>query len=461
MNRIDLINLIASVAKILLIVGFAVNAAAILTWVERRQMAMIQDRMGPHRADINIFGKKITLAGLLHPLADGIKFIFKADFIPPNADKLLHSLAPMLSIFPPIVLMGVIPFADTLCLESIHNNFWAEIPRFGQCAAASTLKQFPPVPMMVVDINVGLLYVFALAGMGIIGATIAGWSSDNKFSLLGGLRAASQLVSYEVAMGLSIVGCMMVYSSLKLDDIARWQGENTWGVWVQPLGFVLFFTAAIAETKRTPFDLPEGESEIVAGYLVEYSGFKFAMFYTGEYIELAVSSALVVALFLGGYNVPFLHRDGITLALGDEVFWHQGLPHVLVILIQVLTFFGKVSFLCWFQIFIRWTLPRFRYDQLMKLGWRMLLPACLANIFMTGIALVAFDRSSLATQDAFRVIGDALNWVVLLAMIAFPLWIFLSMFTKSTFVSRRDEMRDRRELLAARAEALAAEDAHA
>lgn len=447
--RPETISLIASIAKIAVVVGFVVNIAAILTWQERRQMAMIQDRVGPHRANIKIFGKDIRLAGLLHPLADGIKFFFKEDFVPPNADKVLHGLAPMLSLFPPIVLLGVVPFMDTLCLQALRDHgFWAEVPRFGTCAAATTVKALPPVSGMAVDINVGILYVFALAGMGIVGATIAGWSSDNKFSLLGGLRAASQLVSYEVAMGLSIVGCMMVYGTLRLDEMARWQGENVWGLWVQPLGFLLFFVASAAESKRTPFDLPEGESEIVAGYLLEYSGMKFGMFYMGEYIELAVISALIVALYLGGYNVPFLHRDGLTLSFGDQVLFHKGLPHVVVIAIQVGTFFGKTVLLCWFQVFLRWTLPRFRYDQLMKLGWRMLLPACLVNVFLTGVALLAFDRAGVATHTTFAVLGDALNWLVLFGMIAFPVWLAVGLATPGKIFSRRAEVRARRSAVA-------------
>jgi NADH-quinone oxidoreductase subunit H len=452
-----LVSVIGSGVKIALILGFVMNMAALLTWLERRQMAMIQDRIGPHRADIKIGKKRFTFAGLLHPIADAVKFFFKEDFVPPNADKLLHALAPILSMFAPIVLLGVMPIADTFCPESIRHDWLHAVPRFGTCAAASTVKQFGPISGQIVDINVGILYVFALAGMGIIGATIAGWSSDNKFSLLGGLRAASQLVSYEVAMGLSIVGAMMVYGSLRLDEMARWQGENTWGIWVQPLGFLLFMTAAIAETKRTPFDLPEGESEIVAGYLVEYSGMKFAMFYTGEYIELAVSSALLVAIYLGGYNVPFLHRDGITLSFGEDVIWHRTLPHVVVLLIQVGTFFGKVTLLCWAQIFIRWTLPRFRYDQLMKLGWRMLLPACLVNVFLTGVFLLAYDRSGESTHDAFRAFGDVLNWIVLIGMIALPLWIIWGLLTPSDFVSRRNEVRSR----IRKAAALATRDADA
>ncbi|MBK7400228.1 MAG: NADH-quinone oxidoreductase subunit H [Myxococcales bacterium] len=426
--------LLAAAVKILIVVGFALGLAGPLTLVERRQMAMMQDRIGPNRANLRIFGKNITAGGLFHPVADALKFFFKADFVPPNADKVLHGLAPILSMFPPICLLAIAPFADTLCPETLRHSFWAEVPRFGTCAMSGP-KSLPPVPMMVADLNVGILFVFALAGMGIIGATIAGWSSDNKYSLLGGLRAASQLISYEVAMGLSIIGCLMTFGSLRLDDIARWQDANAWGIFVQPLGFLLFFTASLAEGKRTPFDQPEGESEIAAGYLVEYSGMKFGMFYTGEYIEMIVLSGLLVAFFLGGYNVPFLHRDGFTLAIGDEVLFHKGLPHIVVTLLQLGTFFVKTTVVTWAQVFIRWTLPRFRYDQLMKLGWRMLLPACLVNIFLTGVILLGIDRAGENVHTALKVAADLSNALMLFTMIALPLWAIYGLLTPSKHIS--------------------------
>jgi NADH-quinone oxidoreductase subunit H len=422
---------VAAVVKILVIVAFVLTLSAVLTWMERRQSAMIQDRFGPNRADITIFGRKFRLAGLLHPLADTAKMFFKEDFIPKNADRLLHSLAPILSLFPPLVVLAVVPFADVLCWETVkHAPFAATVPRFGVCAASGP-KVIAPIAMQVVDLNMGILYVFAIGGMGIVGATIAGWSSDNKFSLLGGLRAASQLVSYEVAMGLSLVGCMMTFGTLRPDEMARWQGEHVWGIFVQPLAFILFFTAATAESKRAPFDLPEGESEIVAGYLLEYSGMKFGMFYLGEYIELVVSSTLLVAIFLGGYNLPFLHRDGITVAFGDSVVWHKALPHLTILLVQTLTFFGKIVLVSWFQVFIRWTLPRFRYDQLMKLGWRMLLPAALANIFLTGVVLLAVDRASEGFVEGLLTFGDLMNLLVWIGIIVGVVALVWGFFTGS------------------------------
>ena len=420
------ISLLFTILKIAIVVGFLATVAAILTWADRRQSAMMQDRVGPNRAEITVFGFKIRLAGLLHTAADGVKFFFKEDFVPPNADKMLHALAPMLSLFPPLVVLGVVPFSDTLCLQELrvagpdHAWIWQlgqAVPRFGVCASSVPVGQYPAISMQIVDVNVGVLFIFALTGMGIVGATIAGWSSDNKFSLLGGLRAASQLVSYEVAMGLSLVGCMMIYGTIRLDEMARWQGEHVWGVFVQPIAFVLFFAAATAESKRLPFDLPEGESEIVAGYLLEYSGMKFGMFYFGEYMEVVTSSAFLVAIFLGGYNLPFLHRDGITIAVGDAMLWQRQLPHLLIILMQVGAFFSKVLFVCWFQLFVRWSLPRFRYDQLMKLGWRMLLPAALANIFLTGVIVLAIDRAGGDFLDRLSSIGDGVNLLLAMVMI--------------------------------------------
>jgi NADH-quinone oxidoreductase subunit H len=421
--------ILAALIKILIIVGVAFNLAAVLTWAERRQSAMMQDRFGPNRASFKLFGKEFRLAGLVHVAADGVKFFFKEDFVPPNADKVLHALAPMLSLFPPIVLMAVVPFGDVLCIDQLKGgNTWAVVERFGTCTGPATAKALPAIPMQVFDTNMGILYIFALAGMGIVGATIAGWSSDNKFSILGGLRAASQLVSYEVAMGLSLVGAMMVYGTLRLDEMARWQGEHVWGIFVQPLGFLLFWAASLAESKRTPFDMPEGESEIVAGHLVEYSGMKFGMFYFGEYIEIVVSSALLVAIFLGGYNMPFLHRDGITVAFGDAV-WHKSLPHLIVILIQVASFFGKVTLMCWFQLFFRWTLPRFRYDQVMKVGWRMLLPACLVNVFLTGVVVLAVERAGEGLAEKLNLVADGLNILVALLIVGAVLRVIVGFFS--------------------------------
>jgi NADH-quinone oxidoreductase subunit H len=284
-----------------------------------------------------------------------------------------------------------------------------------------------PIDLVVAGLNVGVLFVFAMAGQGIVGAAIAGWSSDNKFSLMGALRAASQMVSYEVTMGLTLIGAMMVYGSLRLDDMVRWQGDNAWGIFVQPLAFFLFFTAAIAETKRIPFDLPEAESELVSGYFTEYSGMKFGMFYFAEYMEVVTSSMLLVTIFLGGWQLPFLHRDGLHLAFGETELFATKLPHIWVIIFGVVAFFGKTLFLCWIQAFIRWSLPRFRYDQLMKLGWTVLLPASLANIFATGIVWMALQRGGDSAASFMKVAGDVTQGIVALAITALVVYIVVGL----------------------------------
>ena len=364
----------------------------------------------------------LRLLGMLHPLADAVKMLWKEDFIPKRADRLLHSLAPILALFSALVTFAVIPFGDTLCFQETNNNRtfdWSELsrltPALGRSGACPIGHR---VGLQIADLNVGILYLFAMAGTGIVGAALAGWASDNKFSLLGGLRAASQMVSYEVAMGLSLVGLFMIYGTVRMQPMADWQGDNAWGVFVQPVAFFLFLAALAAETKRVPFDQPEGESEIVAGYFVEYSGMKFGMFFLGEYIELITSSALLVTLFFGSYNLPFLHPDGITVAFGDTTLWQFKMTHFAVAVIQVLTFFGKVILMAWLQIFFRWTLPRFRYDQVMRLGWTRLLPLAIANMMVTGIVLLAVDSAGAGVLAALKVAADVTQAVVLVGMLA-------------------------------------------
>jgi NADH-quinone oxidoreductase subunit H len=409
-----------TIVKILIMVMFVLNVAAILTWADRRQSSMIQDRIGPNRAVIKIFGKEIRLAGLLHPAADGLKFFTKEDFTPPNADRLLFMLAPMMAMGMVFTLVATIPFGDTVCPREFQLH-WPNIftgpavPRFGTCSADPP-HGFFPIELMVAPLGVGILYIFAMSGQGIIGAAIAGWSSDNKFSLMGALRAASQMVSYEVTLGMSLVGAMMIYGTVRLDDMVRWQDANAWGIFVQPLAFFLFFAAAVAENKRIPFDLPEAESELVSGYFTEYAGMKFGMFYFAEYAEVVTGSMLLVTIFLGGWSLPFLHRDGLTIAFGDVTLVHALVPHVWMIVIGVLAFFGKVLAVCWLQVFVRWTLPRFRYDQLMKLGWRLLLPASLANILVTGVVWLALDKAGPAVGGGLRLAADVTQAVVAVAI---------------------------------------------
>lgn len=377
----DTTLLIAAIAKVLFVLIIILTFAPVLVWADRRQSAMIQDRIGPIRAGIEIGGKNIALWGLLHPLADALKFMWKEDFIPPKADKLLHALAPIISVVPAIAAFAVIPFGSTIYLDHLMEVLPAVPTGIG-------------IPFQVASVNMGILFIFAAGGTGVVGAALAGYCSDNKFSLLGGVRAASQMVSYEVMLGLSLVGCFMIYQTLLLEDMVQWQVRNGWGICFQPMAFILFFTAAIAETKRIPFDVPEGESELAGGYFTEYSGMKFGMFMMGEYIEMVASSAIITAVFLGGYHVPFLHADGIRF----ELFNHQlsdayvPLSHLTVSVLNVVNFIGKVVVLCWLQLMIRWSLPRFRYDQIMKLCWRYMLPLSLLNIFLTGVGVLLFEK---------------------------------------------------------------------
>ena len=428
-------DLIWAIIKIVLMFGFLINVGGLLTWVDRRQGAMIQDRVGPNRAVIKIGKFELRIAGLLHTAADGVKFFFKEDFVPPKADKLLFAIAPILSMAPVLALCAVIPMGDTVCpqflspLAEPDGLFdWMRklpvVPRYGVCPsmtmelknAAGVVRTVAPVEMAVAPLNVGILYVFAMAGQGIIGAAIAGWASDNKFSLMGALRAASQMVSYEVAMGLSLIGAMMVYGSLQLDEMVRWQGDNAWGIFIQPLAFFIFFAAAVAETKRIPFDLPEAESELVSGYFTEYSGMKFGMFYFAEYMEVVTSSMLIVTIFLGGWELPFFHRDGLTIEFGKLTLVHASIPHIWMTIIGIFGFFSKVVVMCLFQAFVRWSLPRFRYDQLMKLGWRVLLPLSLANVLVTGVVILALQAGGPAVSDAIDVVGDVPQAVVALTL---------------------------------------------
>jgi NADH-quinone oxidoreductase subunit H len=290
-------------------------------------------------------------------------------------------------------------------IHPLAGHVMGYVPRYGTCGL-DIGRGVVPIDLAVAPLNVGILFVFAMAGQGIIGAAIAGWSSDNKFSLMGALRAASQMVSYEVTMGMSLIGAMMIYGTVRLDDMVRWQDDNTWGIFVQPFAFFLFFAAAVAESKRIPFDLPEAESELVSGYFTEYSGMKFGMFYLSEYMEVVTSSFLITVIFLGGWALPFLHRDGITISFGENMLWHQDVPHFFMAIIGPLAFFGKVAFICFLQTFVRWSLPRFRYDQLMKLGWRVLLPASLANILVTGCIYLAIDRAGAAASGGLKIAAD-------------------------------------------------------
>ncbi len=333
----------------------------------------MQDRIGPNRANIG----PVKLWGILHFVADALKMIFKEDFVPARAHRILFTLAPIMALAPVLIAFALIPFGPPVNFHELGTTLTRSlVAPDGSVLGGERLQVFAA--------EFGLLFYFAVASLANYGATLAGWASYNKWALLGGLRASSQMMAYEVAMGLAIMGMFLVTGSLEPGAMVSWQTTHTWGILAQPLAFLLFFTAAIAETKRAPFDLPEGEPEIV-GYFVEYSGLRFGMFFLGEFIEVVFVAAVVVTVFFGGWDVPFLRYDGWHFGfLGVESFW----PHGLVVLVQVVAWTVKVIFFCWLQLLIRWTLPRFRPDQLMSLGWTKLLPLSLANILVTALVIL-------------------------------------------------------------------------
>jgi NADH-quinone oxidoreductase subunit H len=349
--------------RVLFVMLFVLNVAAILGWVERKQSAIMQDRIGANRA--SIFG--IRAMGLFHPLADTLKMLTKEDFRPARADRLLFSLAPFVSVLFALTAFATIPFGDTL--------------RIGERV----------IPLQAVTLNVGVLYVLAMLSLGVYGVMMAGWSSGNNFALLGGQRAAALMISAEVAIGASIMGVIMIYGSLNMMDIVRGQGQllwgwlPKWGIITQPLAFILFITAGIAATKRVPFDMPEGESEII-GYNVEYSGMKFGMFLMTDMVETIVIAGMCVSLFLGGWQVPFLFADGFRFPWGAGL----GVSPIVVTVLQVGAFVTKVAVMIFILMLIRWTLPRFRYDQAMRLGWLGLFPLSVLNIVLTGAVLLSW-----------------------------------------------------------------------
>lgn len=351
-----------TVGKFIVIVFlFALPLASVLTWMERRQSAYSQDRLGPQRAHFfAVFGRPFTLFGLLHIVADALKSFFKEPFRPSVADKVVFHVAPLIGFATAIVTLALIPFGPDIA------------------SSAGTLQ------LQIARVDAGILFVFAIGSLGIYGAALAGWASNNRFALLGSLRASAQSISYEIALGLTVVGILIAYGSTELAAIAQAQSGTllygvlpNWGICVQPFGALLFLIAAMAETKRAPFDMPEGESEII-GYFLEYSSMDFGLFMLGEFVEVVVLAMIFTTLFLGGWQLPWI-LDEHSLSLGLVTLnnpWAIGLAGLVV--------FGlKTIFVCALQLQIRWSLPRFRYDQVMALGWKVLLPLALLNIFVT------------------------------------------------------------------------------
>jgi len=401
----DTLHLLISLVWVLVVFGAVLTLAGFLTWVERKMSAIMQDRIGPNRANVRLF-RNWRLFGLFHIMADPVKLFFKEDFIPAGANRVLHTLAPIISLAVPLSVFAVIPFAGPL---QIHwkDLAAAQIPLVGRFFPGDTLHLSDfLVTFQVADLNVGILFIFAVSSLAIYGTMLGGWASNNKFSFLGSMRAASQMISYEVGLGLAVVGVVMVYGAVSLSTIVTRQGElwlgiiPKWGVITQPLGFLLFLACGMAEIKRAPFDLPEGESEIIAGFFTEYSSAKMMMFMFGEFVEWIVLGTVVATLFFGGWQVPYLSSHGINIPLLKiELLWtgfsyvqqHPlalQLVQVGVTAVQAGAFAVKVLFFVWLIGLVRWTLPRFRYDQVMKMGWKMVLPLALINIVATGVLLL-------------------------------------------------------------------------
>ncbi len=326
--------LFLTLVKVAVVLFVLLTAIAYLVWLERKVVAHIQSRWGPYRVGPH---------GLLQPLADGLKFLFKEDIVPLEVDRFVYWLAPFLAFTLAFLSIAVIPFGESFKLRG-HEVF------------------------QITDLNVGLLFVFAVTSLGVYSIVLAGWSSNSKYPLFGGLRSSAQMISYELSLGLAVVGVLMISGTLSLREIVEHQ-RGLWNVLLQPVGFLIYFTAAIAETNRVPFDLPEGETELVAGFHTEYSSFKFAMFFMAEYANMVTVSCLATLLFFGGWLGPVFGPNWLHALL--SVFW----------------FCLKVFCFLFFYIWLRGTLPRFRYDQLMAFGWKVLLPFALLNILATSFVM--------------------------------------------------------------------------
>lgn len=407
--NIDLTFLIASLVKIVFLTFLVIlPMVAYSVYAERRFSAVIQDRVGPNRTgipltlfgfkkDIQIFG----IGGLLQPMADGLKFILKEDFTPKSVNTFYYWLAPCLTMVPALMTCVVLPFGSELRLADLNGLLgWAGLPVFAEA----------PIKMVIADLNVGPLYTFAIASLGVYGIVLAGWASNSKYPFLGSVRASAQMISYELSLGLSIIPVLMVFGELNLTKMSIFQDANgwlllplwgdsapwsngwnfsRWVLWVpMMISFAIFVVAMFAETNRLPFDLAECETELVAGYHTEYSSMKFALFFLGEYAAMIIGSGMAVTLFLGGWSIPFgplIHQfTGLQLEYiaGSTPLWLGAL--------HIATFFVKIVVFILFFILIRWSLPRFRFDQLMKLGWMVMFELALANVLLTAALMIWF-----------------------------------------------------------------------
>ncbi|HEX3856387.1 MAG TPA: NADH-quinone oxidoreductase subunit NuoH [Verrucomicrobiae bacterium] len=344
--------IIFSMVKIAVVIGVVQGMVAYAVLAERKISAWIQDRVGPNRTAppfvkfIPVVGPFLIRLGLFQPLADGLKFMFKEDFTPAGVRKIYFFLAPAIAVIPAMLTVAVIPFGSTLGAQK----------------------------MVIADLNVGILYTFGIVSLGVYGIVLAGYAANSKYPFLGGIRSSAQMISYEISMGLSVIPVLLIVGNLNLGQIINWQVQHGWLIIYAPVAFIIFLVASFAETNRLPFDLPEAETELVAGYHTEYGSMKFALFFLGEYSNMIASSGMMVTLFFGGWTLPFWGLDHAATTLAG------GIVHILIFLVKMLAFI--VLF-----IWVRWMFPRFRYDQLMDLGWRRFLPLALVNILVTAIIL--------------------------------------------------------------------------
>src|ERR1700722_8327731 len=341
-----------SVVKIAFAIGVLHAVAAYAVLAERKISAWIQDRVGPNRAAppfmkyIPVLGPALTRMGMFQPLADGLKFMLKEDFTPAGVHKAYFWLAPAVAIIPSLLVIAVIPFGSVMG----HQK------------------------MVIADLNVGILYTFGIVSLGVYGIVLAGYAANSKYPFFGGIRSSAQMISYEISMGMSVIPVLLIVGSLNLNQIITWQSTHGWLVVYAPLAFIIFMVASFAETNRTPFDLPEAETELVGGYHTEYSSMKFALFFLAEYSNMVATSGMMVTLFFGGWSLPF---GGLAHPATNMVV---GIAHILIFLV-------KVCALMTLFIWVRWMFPRFRYDQLMDLGWRRFIPLALVNILITAVIL--------------------------------------------------------------------------
>ena len=343
---------IEKLVLIIVVVSVSLVVAMYTTFAERKVAGILQDRPGPNRAGP---------FGMLQPLADGLKLFFKEEIIPNFSSKALFILGPALAMLTAIMTSAVIPWGSKIILPGGRE-----------------------VALQIADVNIGILYVFGVVSMGVYGIMIGSWASNNKYSLMGGLRAASQIISYELAMGISFIALLMITGTLSLNEIVVQQqkgalgGLLSWNIWKQPLGFLIFLICAFAECNRTPFDLPEAENELIGGYHTEYSSMKLGLYLFSEYINMFISSAVMATLFFGGYDIPFVDESSLS-------------PNIAAIL-GIVSLFLKIICFIFLFMWVRWTIPRFRYDQLIRLGWRILIPLALFNMLVTGAVILFLNK---------------------------------------------------------------------